>query len=121
MIFGKLGKQESVPIRKRGKDKLLFAFSSLPYSICNSCPEFLIFWNTSRSIYAKDSLTVPAYVLSTTTCRTVLATKRVQNQPTQRISTVRSQIKSEREINNSSGNRLGDIIGQTHPTIITKI
>lgn len=32
------------------------------------------------------------------------------NQQTQRISTVRSQIKSEREINNSSGNRLGDII-----------
>ncbi len=43
------------------------------------------------------------------------------NPQTQRISSVRSQIKSEREINNSSGNRLGDIIGQTHPTIITKI
>ena len=43
------------------------------------------------------------------------------NQQTQRISTVRSQIKSEGKINNSSGNRLGDIIGQTHPTIITKI
>lgn len=38
------------------------------------------------------------------------------NQQTQRISTVRSQIKSEREINNSSGNRLSDIISQTHPT-----
>lgn len=37
-------------------------------------------WNTSRSIYAKYSLTVPACVLSTTTCKTVLATKRVQNQ-----------------------------------------
>ena len=43
------------------------------------------------------------------------------NKQAQRIPTIRSQIKSEREINNSSGNRLGDIIGQTHPTIITKI
>ena len=43
------------------------------------------------------------------------------NQQTQRISTVRSQIKSEREINNSSGNRLGDVVRQTHLTIKPQI
>lgn len=43
------------------------------------------------------------------------------NKQTQRIPIIRSQIKSEGEINTSSNNRLGDVISQTHLVIITKI
>ena len=40
---------------------------------------------------------------------------------TKRIATVRSEIQSEREINDSTGNRLSDIIAQTHFSIKAKI